>query len=77
MGRRLRYVAKKGTLVEVTCRVTQGRMLMRPTKQINEMITGTLAHGKRLTGVRHLASYSGRTSWAGYSGGISWAERQS
>lgn len=52
MPRRLRYVPEPGTLVEVTCRVIHGRMLLKPNRPLNEMITGTLARGKRRYGVR-------------------------
>ncbi len=52
MPRRLRYVPEKGTLVEVTCRIIQGRMLLTPNRALSEMIAGTLARGKRRFGVR-------------------------
>lgn len=52
MPRRLRYVPQPGTLIEVTCRVIQGRMLLTPNRPLNEMIVGTLARGKQHFGVR-------------------------
>ncbi len=52
MPRRLRYVPENGTLVEVTCRIIHGRMLLKPNRPLNEMIAGTLARGKRRYGVR-------------------------
>ncbi len=52
MSRKQRYVPKLGTLVETTCRVIQGRMLLRPSRVLNEMIAGTLAVAKRRYGVR-------------------------
>ena len=52
MGRRLRYVASPGSLFEITCRVIQGRMLLRPSRVLNEMIVGTLAVAAERYGVR-------------------------
>ncbi len=52
MPRKLRYIAEPGTLVESTCRIVQGRMLLRPSRTFNEMIVGTLAVAKRRYGVR-------------------------
>ncbi len=52
MPRRLRHVPEPGTLVEVTCRVIHGRLLLKPNQGLNEMIAGTLARGKRRYGVR-------------------------
>ena len=52
MPRRLRHVPESGTLVEVTCRVIHGRMLLKPNRRLNEMVTGTLARGKRRYGLR-------------------------
>ena len=56
MPRRLRFIPESGTLVEVTCRVIHGRMLLKPNRPLNEMITGTLARGKRRYGVRICAA---------------------
>ena len=56
MPRRLRFIPKSGTLVEVTCRVIHGRMLLSPSRQLNQMIVGTLARGKRRYGVRICAA---------------------
>lgn len=52
MPRRLRHIPDPGTLVEVTCRVIHGRMLLKPNRSLNEMIVGTLARGRRRYGVR-------------------------
>ena len=52
MPRRLRHIPEAGTLVEVTCRVIHGRMLLKPNRALNQMIIGTLARGKRRYGVR-------------------------
>jgi REP element-mobilizing transposase RayT len=47
MGRRLRFVPP-GTLVEVTCRTVQGRLLMRPTPLVTDLTLGVLARAARL-----------------------------
>ncbi len=56
MTRRLRHVPERGTLVEVTCRIIQGRMLLKPNRPLNEMIVGTLARAKRRYGVHICAA---------------------
>ncbi len=56
MPRRLRHIPEPGTLVEVTCRIIHGRMLLKPNQPLNEMIVGTLARGKRRYGVRICAA---------------------
>ena len=38
MARRLRYVPPGGALVEVTCRTIQGRLLLRPSAGLNDVI---------------------------------------
>jgi REP element-mobilizing transposase RayT len=48
MGRRLRFVPERGTLVEVTCRTVQGRFLLRPSPLLNEIILGILARAQRM-----------------------------
>lgn len=52
MPRRLRFIPEGGALVEVTCRTIHGRMLLKPTKRLNEAIVGALARAKRRYGVR-------------------------
>jgi len=47
MSRHLRYIPEPGTLVEVTCRIIHGRMLLKPCRELNEAIIGTLARAKR------------------------------
>jgi REP element-mobilizing transposase RayT len=47
MGRRLRFVPP-GTVVEVTCRTVQGRLLMRPSPLVTELTLGVLARATRL-----------------------------
>ncbi len=56
MPRRLRFIPERGTLVEVTCRVIHGRMLLTPSRPLNDMIVGALARGKRRYGVRICAA---------------------
>jgi hypothetical protein len=36
VGRKLRFVPERGTLVEVTCRTVQGRFLLRPSPLLND-----------------------------------------
>ena len=48
MSRRLRFIPEGGALVEVTCRTVQGRHLLRPSPQLNEIIVGILGRAQRL-----------------------------
>ena len=50
MGRDLRYLPP-GMLVEVTTRTVQGRYLLRPSRQLNELVVGVLARAARRTSV--------------------------
>ena len=43
MGRKLRYIPEEGALVEVTCRTLQGRLLLRPSPELND-IAALLSH---------------------------------
>ncbi|HYQ84502.1 MAG TPA: transposase, partial [Rubrobacter sp.] len=47
MSRKLRFVPQGGSLVEVTCRTIQGRLLMRPSPLLNEIILGVLGRAQR------------------------------
>ena len=47
MPRRLRFVPP-GSLVEVTCRTVQGRLLLRPTPMLRDLALGVLARAARL-----------------------------
>ena len=38
MPRKLRFIPEEGTLVEVTCRTIQSRMLLRPSPGLNEIL---------------------------------------
>ena len=51
MARRLRYIPPGGALVEVTCRTLQGRLLLRPSAGLNDVIRGVLARAARLSEV--------------------------
>jgi REP element-mobilizing transposase RayT len=47
MARRLRFIPP-GSLVEVTCRTMQGRLLLRPSPALRELTLGVLARAARL-----------------------------
>jgi hypothetical protein len=51
MPRRLRFVPPRD-LIEVTCRTIQGRHLLRPGKQLNEIVLGVLARAQKLHSVQ-------------------------
>ncbi len=49
MGRRLRYLPPEGSgLIEVTCRTLQGRFLLTPSTELNEIILGALGRAQEL-----------------------------
>jgi REP element-mobilizing transposase RayT len=49
MGRRIRYIPPEGSgLVEVTCRTLQGRFLLTPSNELNEIILGALGRAQEL-----------------------------
>ena len=48
MARPLRYLPPDCPLVEVTCRTIHGRMLLRPSKELNRRVVGVLARAARL-----------------------------
>jgi hypothetical protein len=52
MARKLRFVPEGGALVEVTCRTLHGRLLLRPSLELNEIIGGILGRAQRLYPVR-------------------------
>jgi len=56
MSRKLRFVPEGGALVEVTCRTTQSRYLLRPSPELNEIIVGVLARAQRYSPVRICAA---------------------
>ncbi|MBW1808479.1 MAG: hypothetical protein JRJ19_11935 [Deltaproteobacteria bacterium] len=47
MARKLRYMKEENTTFEITCRTIQGRLLLKPSAQLNKIILGIL--GKALT----------------------------
>ena len=51
MGRRLRFIPPGGCLVEVTNRTIQGRFLLRPSTELNELVVGVLGRAQRIYGV--------------------------
>ena len=48
MSRKLRFIPEGGSLVEVTNRTIQGRLLLRPSPQLNDIILGILGRAQRL-----------------------------
>jgi hypothetical protein len=46
MSRHLRFVPDGGALVEVTCRTIQGRLLLRPSQQVNSIVLGVLGRAQ-------------------------------
>jgi REP element-mobilizing transposase RayT len=49
MGRHIRYLPNEGSgLVEVTCRTVQGRFLLTPSTELNEIILGALGRAQEL-----------------------------
>ena len=46
MSRHLRFVPDGGALVEVTCRTIQGRLLLRPSLQLNSIVLGVLGRAQ-------------------------------
>ncbi len=47
MARPLRFLPPDCPLVEVTCRTIHGRMLLRPSRELNQYILGVLARAAR------------------------------
>ena len=52
MPRRLRFIPLEGSLVEVTTRTIQGRLLLRPSPELNALVLGALGRAQRRYGVR-------------------------
>ena len=55
MGRKLRYIPEGGALVEVTCRTLHGRLLLRPSPELNDIAAGILGRAQRLYPVELMA----------------------
>src|SRR5258706_2440150 len=47
MARKLRFVPHTRTLISITCRAVQGRFLLRPGPQLNDVVLGVLGRAKR------------------------------
>jgi hypothetical protein len=70
MGRKLRYIPDGGALVEVTCRTLHGRLLLRPSPELDDIAdiaAGILGRAQRLYPVE-LIWYSRRTTTISSSG---------
>ena len=52
MSRPLRFIPDGGALVEVTCRTLQSRFLLRPRRDLDEIIVGVLGRAQRRYQVR-------------------------
>jgi REP element-mobilizing transposase RayT len=68
MGRRIRFIPEGGALVEVTCRTIQGRFLLRPSEELNRIVTGVLARAARrhsvpVVGVVYLSNHFHLLLW--------------
>lgn len=50
MPRPLRYLPS-GHLVEITLRTMQGRLLLRPTREVTQTVAGVIGRAQRLTGM--------------------------
>lgn len=48
MPRRLRFIPPEGSVVEVTTRTLQGRLILRPSPQLNTLILGVLGRAQRI-----------------------------
>lgn len=56
MSRKLRYIPPGGSLVEVTCRTQQRRLLLRPSRELNEIVVGVLGRALDLYPVQLVAA---------------------
>jgi REP element-mobilizing transposase RayT len=68
MARRIRFIPEGGALVEVTCRTIQGRFLLRPGEELNQIVKGVLARAARLhevqvVGVVYLSNHFHLLVW--------------
>ena len=52
MSRPLRFIPQGGALVEVTCRTLHSRFLLRPGRELDEIILGVLGRAQRLSKMR-------------------------
>ncbi len=63
MSRHLRFIPDGGALVEVTCRTVQGRLLLVPSSQLNDIILGVLGRAQRLHPVEIVAYAFASNHW--------------
>jgi REP element-mobilizing transposase RayT len=47
MSRPIRFIPPGGAVVEITCRTLQGRYLLKPSRELNEIVVGIVARGAR------------------------------
>ncbi len=76
MSRELRHVREGGTMTELTTRTIQGRYLLRPSKDLNEIVLGVVGRAQRLYkvelfGVSVLSNHYHMLAWAKNSDQIS------
>src|SRR5262245_46709134 len=48
MSRKLRFIPPEGSLIEITCRTLQSRLLLCPKGNLNTIVRGVLARAARL-----------------------------
>ncbi len=63
MSRHLRFIPDGRALVEVTCRTVQGRLLLVPSSQLNDIILGVLGRAQRLHPVEIVAYAFASNHW--------------
>ncbi len=52
MGRRVRFIPDRGSVVEVTVRTLQSQFLLRPSPSLNEVVGGVLGRAQAQAPVR-------------------------
>ena len=65
MSRHLRFIPDGGALVEVTCRTVQGRLLLAPSSQLNDIILGVLGRAQRKHPVEIVGYVFASNHWHG------------
>jgi len=61
----LRFIPDGGALVEVTCRTVQGRLLLCPSPQVNDIILGVLGRAQRKYPVEIMGYVFASNHWHG------------
>ncbi len=69
MSRCLRHVPEGGAMMEITTRTIQGRFLLRPSKDLNEIVLGIVGRAQRyhkveLFGISVLSNHYHMLAWA-------------